>query len=101
MTFVHPLQQSKDWFNFVTGTAVKDPEVLRLVATYLEATKNLNRRLLELASSDPTLKQLTDSHVLDGAIQFAKAYHDFHGVKVTDAELHEDAKKHGLAVART
>jgi hypothetical protein len=99
MTFVHPLQQSRDWYKFVSGTAVKDPEVLKLVSVYIDAMKKLNRRLLELAGSDPTLKALADAHAFDAAIQMAREYNEFHGVKMTDAELRLDAQKHGLDAA--
>ncbi|WP_437568347.1 hypothetical protein [Sorangium sp. So ce542] len=94
--------------------AVKDAEVLRLAAVYIEAMNNLNQRLAELASADPTLS-LNVRHAPGGArnaaaapagaspsanhafIKLAKEYHDFHGVQMTDEELLLDARKHGLA----
>ncbi|WP_437333298.1 hypothetical protein [Sorangium sp. So ce394] len=94
--------------------AVKDAEVLKLAAAYIEAMNNLNRRLVELASADPTLSPNV-RHAPSGAknaagaaagaspsanhafIKLAKEYHDFHGVQMTDEELLLDARKHGLA----
>ncbi|WP_236644174.1 hypothetical protein [Sorangium cellulosum] len=111
MTIVHPLQRSREWYKFVSERAVKDAEVLRLAAVYIEAMNNLNQRLAELASADPTLSPNV-RHASSGArnaaagaspsanhafIKLAKEYHDFHGVQMTDEELLLDARKHGLA----
>lgn len=99
MTFLHPLQQSREWYKFVSERAVKDPEVLKLVAVYIDAMNNLNRRLVELASSEPTLKTAKVAKAAsasDGFIQMAKEYNEFHGVKMTEQELIDDARKHGL-----
>jgi len=100
MTFLHPLQQSREWYKFVSERAVKDPEVLKLVAVYIDSMNNLNRRLVELSSAEPTLgamKLSKTASASDGFIQMAKEYNEFHGVKMTEQELLNDARKHGLA----
>lgn len=98
MGFIHPLQQSREWYKFVSEHAVKDPEVLQLAGAYIDAMNKLNRRLVELSQKQgvATVKLSNAPSASDGFIKMAKEYHEYHGVKLSEQELLDDARKHGL-----
>lgn len=93
----HPLYRSKEWYTFVSEHAAKDPQVLALVASYMDAMTKLNQRLMELASTHPELslqirRTSAGDVVTGGLMKPIKAYHDYHGIPVTEESLNENAR---------
>jgi hypothetical protein len=98
----HPLIHSKVWYEFMSEQGQHDPEVRRQIAIYMDARAKLNKRLLELAKSNPKLnlasKCLSDGDTLsDGLMQQVKEYLELHtSGKKSIESICDDARAEGF-----
>lgn len=103
MSEIHLLHESKAWYDFVSQQAVNDPQVRDHIANYMDAQTKLNERLIELVEAHPdlnlTIKRASNGDALTGGlIGQIKAYHDRHGVDVSEASLCEEACNAGYEI---
>jgi len=98
MSFLQPVQCSNAWYEFVSQSAIKDPQVLSLAKEYIAAMNKLNARLVELAKANPALNSLSISPAANSqdAVQSVQQFHASHGVSYTAEELIADAKQNGI-----